>query len=212
MGVRFENVVVSCDSTCKACEHQCTALTIAKLEDGLIRVAIPPGWTQDGDTLLGPNCTEERALYKAMQADLPDPADDPEPLRETREARLDTMKEVVKADLEEREAEFPELRDFVRRIVLKDGDVPDFLGHVGPGKVEVRVRGDYVEISFGQNLGSWLKNGSDGQGMSLTLRHRDLEIENPPAFMDPQVLEWVQGCLRTMTPAEVSDDDGPVAQ
>ena len=165
---------------------------------------MPPGWTQDGETLLGPGCTEERALHKAMRADLPDPAEDPPALRETREARLDTMKEVVKADLENREAEFPELREFVRQIVLKDGDVPDFLGHIGNGvktQTEVRVRGNYVEISF-----------PGEQSMSLTLKHNDLVLMDPPPFMDPHVVEWVQNCLKTMVPEEVSGTDEPMAQ
>lgn len=200
MAIRFDNVTVLCDATCKACGHRCTAQTSASLMDGQLRVLVPHGWTQDGDTLLGPNCTEERALHKVLRAEVPDPANDPEPLRADREHRLATMKEVVRADLEEREAEFPELREFVRQIVLKDGDVPDFLGHVGPGKVEVRVRGNYVEISF-----------PGEQSMSLTLLHEGLEIRNPPPFMDQRVLGWVQNCLKTMVPEEVPEEE-PVAQ
>jgi len=191
---------VLCDATCKACTHRCSATTAASLTDGQLKVLIPSGWTQDGDMLIGPNCTEERALQRAMMAEVPDPAKDPPALKKDREERLSAMKEVVRADLEEREAEFPELREYVRQLVLNEGDMPDFLGHVGPGKVEVRVRGDYVEISF-----------PGEQSMSLTLRHTNLEIKDPPAFMDRQVLDWVQNCLRTMDPAEVPDE-GPVAQ
>lgn len=214
MGIKFENVTVLCDSTCKACEHRCSAVTVASLEKGQFRVLIPAGWTQDGDTLLGPNCTEERALRKVHEADLPDPAQDPPALKETRGDRLDTMKEVVRADLEEREAEFPELREFMRQIILKDGDIPDFLGHIGDAQVktEVRVRGNYVEISFGSGLGPLLKGNGVGQSMSLTLKHDDLMLVDPPPFMDRQVLEWVQNCLRTMTPDEVPKADEPLAQ
>jgi len=215
MAIRFKNVMVLCDACEKGpFQHRITAETSAALVDGQLRILMPHGWTQDGDTLICPTCTEAKALAKVHEAEVPDPANDPPALKETREARLETMKEVVRADLEEREAEFPELRDFVRQLVLKDGDVPDFLGHIGDAQVktEVRVRGNYVEISFGSGFGPWLKGEGIGQGMSLTLCHDNLEIVDPPAFVDRQVLDWVQNCLRTMTPAEVSGSDEPVAQ
>jgi hypothetical protein len=207
MAIRFGNITVLCDATCKACEHRCSAQTSAALEDGQIKVLVPHGWTQDGYMLLGPNCTEERALQRAMMAEVPDPTNDPEPLKADREHRLSAMKEVVRADLEEREAAFPELREFVRKLVLKEGDVPDFLGHIGnvrnepSARVEVRVRGNYVEISW-----------PGEQSMSLTLLHENLEIKDPPKFMDEQVLEWVQNCLRTMVLEEVPTEDEPVPQ
>jgi len=222
MGIRFNNVTVLCDATCKACEHRCSAETVASLDNGQLRVLIPSGWTQDGDILLGPNCTEERALRLVHGADLPDPAEDPPALLETRRDRLETMKEVVRADLEDREAEFPELREFVRQIVLKDGDVPDFLGHIGNGvktQAEVRVRGGYVEISMrphgvefdltGKKASRWEPGR---EKLSLTMKHDNLVLVDPPPFMDPQVVEWVQNCLKTMAPEEVSATDEPVAQ
>lgn len=209
MAIRFDKVVVLCDSCDKGpFQHRVTAETSASLAaDGQLRVLMPHGWTQDGDMLICPTCTEQRALQKAIMAEVPDPANDPEPLKADRERRLSAMKEVVKADLEDREAEFPELREFVRKLVLKEGDIPDFLGHIGnvrnepSARVEVRVRGNYVEISW-----------PGDQSMSLTLLHENLEIKDPPKFMDPQVLAWVQNCLRTMTLEEVSNEDEPVPQ
>jgi len=205
MAIRFDGVTVLCDT----CEGQTRAMadTSAALVDGQLRVLRPAGWAEEGDVLLCPRCAEERALEKVDEAKVPDPANDPPVIAETRENRLKLMKEVVKADLEEREAEFPELREFVRQIVLKDGDAPDFLGHIGnvrneeSARVEVRVRGNYVEISW-----------PGEQSMSMTLQHEDLEIKNPPTFMDERIVEWVQNCLRTMTPDEVSDEGEPVAQ
>lgn len=211
MAIRFDGVKVLCD----VCEGQTRAMaeTSAALVDGQLRVLRPSGWMEEGTTLLCPRCAEERALEKVDEAEVPDPANDPEPLKKTRAERLTQMKEVVRADLEEREAEFPELREFIREIVMKDGDVPDFLGHIGNAnvKTEVRVRGSYVEISFGAGFGPWLK-GESGPGMSLTLKHEDLKLVDPPAFVDPAIVEWVQNCLRTMTPDELSDEDEPVAQ
>ena len=202
MAIRFDGVTVLCD-TCEGGPYQfrVAAETSASLVDGQLRVLRPTGWVEEGDTLICPRCAEERALERVDEAKVPDPADDPPVVAKTREERLKTMKEVVRADLEDREAEFPELREFVRQIVLKDGDVPDFLGHVDDAKVEVRVRGGYVEISW-----------PGEQSMSLTLRHEDLVIKDPPAFMDKRIIEWVQNCLRTMTPDEVSDEGEPVAQ
>jgi hypothetical protein len=213
MGIRFDSVTVLCDATCKACTHRCSATTAASLDDGQLRVLIPAGWTQDGDMLLGPNCTEERALQRAMAAEVPDPDKDPPALKKDREERLKAMKEVVRADLEDREAEFPELREYVRQLVLDEGDVPDFFGHIGDAKVktEVRVRGNYVEISFSHAIVPLLKGKNPTQHMSLTLKHENLELVDPPAFVDRQVVEWVQNCLRTMDLAEVSPDE-PVAQ
>jgi hypothetical protein len=204
MTIILDSVLVRCDATCQACDHQCTAITQAVLKNGEIRVTMPPQWTQDGDQMIGPQCTEERALQKAMEADLPDPAEDPPALKETREQRLETMKETVRADLEEREAEFPELREFMRTLTVSDGDMPDFMGHVGKDKagarVEVRVRGDYVEILW-----------PGEQTMNLTLKHEELVLVDPPPFIDPDVLTWVQSCLKTMSIAEVSDRSEPVA-
>jgi hypothetical protein len=211
MAIRFDGVKVLCDM-CKG-QTRAMADTSAALVDGQLRVLRPSGWSEEGDTLICPQCAEERALEKVDEAKVPDPANDPPVIAETRENRLKLMKEVVKADLEEREAEFPELREFVREIVMKDGDVPDFLGHIGDAnvKTEVRVRGSYVEISFGAGFGPWLK-GESGPGMSLTLKHEDLKLVDPPAFVDARIVEWVQNCLRTMTPDELSDEDEPVAQ
>lgn len=211
MAIRFDGVKVLCD-VCKG-QTRAVAATSAALVDGQLRVLRPSGWSEEGDSLLCPVCTEQRALERVDEAEIPDPANDPEPLKRTRKERLETMKEVVRADLEEREAEFPELREFVRQFVMNDGDVPDFLGHIGGAnvKTEVRVRGGYVEISFGTGYGHSM-TGSSGPGMSLILKHEDLKLVDPPAFVDPTIIEWVQSCLKTMTPDELSDEDEPVAQ
>lgn len=201
MAIRLDNVTVLCDGNCQRGMYRYTAETSAALVNGEIRVLMPTGWAQDGDTLICPQCAEERALAKVHEAKIPDPANDPEPLKRTREDRLAAMKEVVKADLEEREAEFPELREFIRQIVVKDGDMPDFLGHVGDARVEVKVRGNYVEISW-----------PGEQSMTLTLQHENLKLVSPPAFMDAKVVEWVQNCLLTMSPDEVKDEPDPVKQ
>lgn len=213
MAIRLNGVVVLCDATCKACEHRCTAETSASLEDGQLRILVPSGWSQDGDLLLGPNCSEERALKRVQAAKVPDPADDPPELSDVREARLAVMREVVKADLENREADLSELREYVREVMLHDGNVPNFLGHVGSPSVrtEVRVRGDYVEISFHEGLEPSVKEGT-GPAMSLVLKHDELELVAPPKFVDPIILEWVQNCLRTMTPEEVTEATAPVFQ
>ena len=212
MTIKFDNVTILCDEDENVCE--CTAAaTSAILRNGEINVVLPASWSKDGDRLVGPSCTERRALQRAMLATVPDPSNDPAPLKATRAQRLETMKETLRADLEEREAEFPELREFMRQLVLADGDVPDFLGHIGDAKVktEVRVRGDYVEISFSHALAPLLEGENPAQHMTLTLQHKDLELINPPAFVDPAVLTWVQNCLKTMTVEEVSDRPKPVA-
>lgn len=200
MAIRFDSVTVLCDA-CDEGRYRATAETSAALANGQLRVLRPPGWSEAGPKLICPTCAEARALEKVDQAEVPDPTNDPEPLRKTREERLDSMKEVVRADLEEREAEFPELREYVRQIMVKDGDMPDFLGHVGDAKVEVKVRSNYVEISW-----------PGAQSMTLTLQHDDLKLVNPPLFMDAKVVEWVQNCLQTMAPDEVKDEPDPVKQ
>ena len=51
----------------------------------------------------------------------------------------------------------------------------------------VRVKGAYIEISWPYR-----------SGMSLTLKHHDLELVEPPPFLSDKLLMWVQNGLRTM--------------
>lgn len=202
MAIRLDGLTLLCDDTCPKCLHRCTVQTSAILEHGTLRVLIPHGWTQEGEKVLGPNCTEEHALAKIKNALVPDPANDPPVVQQHREWSLEQMREVVREVLaEEKAPDGPKLFAEVARDP-RDNE-PDFSGHFGEGMslVEVGVRGQYVEISW-----------PNEQGISLTLQHHDYRLRAIPSFLDPKLVEWLQNCLLTMAPNTPRVTDNPVVQ
>lgn len=215
MTVKLNGVEVLCDGECGhrpgQCRYRCSATTKAALGlDGRPHVELPHGWTQREGQVFGPNCTDQMALAKALRAPMPSPEDDPPILAKGRDKRLEVMREVVKEDLFE-DAESTEglialsgeraALDEMREIVEQGSspDEPDFAGSpsASDAKIEVRVKGDYVEISW-----------PDRPGLSLTLRHEGFQLLDPPAFVDENLLKWVQGCLATKR-GEVSRHANP---
>ena len=204
--IRFDVLV-----TCDWCDHgpgdRYTTPGTAEMRDGVINISLPRGWTKDKEgEFYCPRCTERRAMEKALETELPDPEKDPEPLKATKERRMKWMKKAIREDLADPDAdEYDDdldLKHYVKSL-QDDDNAPDFLGHFGEEGtlIEVRANKDFVEVKW-----------PGDQNMSLTLRHKELQLLNPPPFIDHQVMEWVQGCLRTMTPKEVEDREETLAQ
>lgn len=204
MPVRIEGVAIICDGqTCKLSKRPFIAFAHVDIRKGSLSIVPPRGWTRDDeDYWFCPLCSENRVLEKTLQAEVPNSDEDPPILKISREERLREMKEIVRADLEEREAEFPELREYIRSLIEENS--PDFVGYVGVGtkyRTEVRVRGKYVDISW-----------PGSQTLSLVLQHKDLKLVSPPSFIDRSILEWVQNCLLTIDPNEISNNAETMSQ
>jgi len=101
----------------------------------------------------------------------------------------------VKADVDEAlsksiDMRAPSPQALAHAPVKANKNDPDFEGHVGDRvgrKVEVRVKGAFVEITW-----------PDANGSSLMLRHNDFELGERPPFLDPVVYEWVRNGVRVM--------------
>jgi hypothetical protein len=159
---------------------------------------MPDGWSQHEGKVFGPGCTEERALKKVLRAELPSPENDPPIIQEEAEARKEIMREVVREDLG-RESHLAEKLERLKALsLLQDsGAEPDFQGTLdrsAKDTTEVWVKGDFVEICW-----------PNRSGMSLTLRHENFELVDPPPFLSPELLTWVQNGLRTMKTEERSE-------
>ncbi len=205
------NVEVQCDGECGSrtgqCRYRCSQATGATLHaDGKVGVDLPSGWTSSFSPeshlvhVFGPNCNDQLAMAKALRAELPKPENDEPLIAKGREKRLEIMREVVKEDLAEDankhdafialDGETPaldEMREFIEKKVV-DSAEPDFVGSPEgtAGKIEVRVKGDYIEISW-----------PDRPGLSLTLQHKRFILVDPPAFVDEDLIRYIQGCLAT---------------
>jgi predicted nucleic acid-binding Zn-ribbon protein len=212
MGIRLDKVTVLCDDTCKACLHRCSAVTTAVLEPKGIKVELPSGWTQDGDRLFGVNCSEERALRKVHDAEMPDPSKVDPQFRAQSEHAKELMRPVVRdalrEDLEEEAEEDERVREMDEsvlqglRIVDGGDDEPDFRGRIGNtmAVTEVRVRGEFVRITW--------PGSSD---VELELRHENFELVKVPPFLAAEVVTWVQNGLKTMKGQPVRRADGHLA-
>jgi len=208
--ISFGSITVICDHCNNGPGDRYAAMSTADLIDGRIHVHLPNGWTQSPtDEMFCPRCSETRAYKKLRDAPIPDPANDPEPLKATKERRMRWMKKAIREDLADTgyghdiDEDAEDAKDLIKYMkILQEENAPDFMGHFGDKciPIEVRVRKQHVEIQW------------PGDGMSLTLRHADLKIVEAPPFIDSRVIEWVQGCLSTMTPKEVADREELLAQ
>lgn len=199
MTIKIGNLVVVCDGGCAPynsqqagyCSNTCRAHTEGLLlSTGGVATELPAGWTQEDDKVFGPMCSERRAMAKIMQAEVPDPEKDPPKLKEQRKKSVEIMRSVIKEDLEGKsdlQEKIQELRNQVS--MLTDDESPDFTGTYESEKVEVRVKAELVEISWPGTVDSLT---------SITVRHKDLVLVNPPPFLDKKLVEWINGCLKTM--------------
>lgn len=195
MSIKVEGLKVLCDGECGVkragyCAHTCSTPTNGRLVNGVVAVEMPEGWTQGEGRVFGPMCSERQAMGKVLRASVPDHGDDPPIIQKAREGQVEVMREVIKEDLEG-ESDLEEKVASLREIVGRDND-PDFSGSfTGAHRdtVEVRVRSEDVEIRWPYTEGSM---------MSITIRHADLELVNPPPFIDASLVSWINGCLKTM--------------
>jgi hypothetical protein len=202
--LRFTGVVVTCDDPETSCEQRCSENTYAMQEGDRLRVVLPRGWTQKGETIFGPNCTEQHAARKILSTPLPDPEQDPPILKVRREKQMEMMRQVIREELRGATSEARSMYEKLLGTVRTDDGEPDFSGHVGesPDRVEVRTKGQWVEITWPTH-----------EGMSLTLRQEGGRLIDPPPFLDAALLVWVQNGLRTAATGVVSlaTSDDPVA-
>jgi len=203
MSIKIDGLRVLCDGLCGVdrrdyCTHRCSALTRGSITDGAIAVEVPQGWTQENGGLFGPGCSERHSLTKIMSASLPDPENDPPAIKKLRKGQVEVMREVIKEDLQG-ESDLEEKVATIREMVYSGSDSePDF--SMGPpghsSRVEVRVYIDAVEVDWPETQDSLY---------SITIQHRNLELVNPPPFIDQSLIQWINGCLKTMRGDRLSD-------
>lgn len=162
------------------CEnHECRKEAFGKFiftAEGKYFFELPDRWVTHNHRHYCPSCIEEMITRKLLKTDLPDPKLDPPVIAE----RAQRIKEVLKG-----------------RIALEreDSDDPDFAGSIGDtpapyNHVAVKVYSNKdVDITWPY---------ADGI-TSLTLQmNENFELSNPPPFLSPQLITWVNSGLQTL--------------
>jgi hypothetical protein len=200
------SVVLLCEgriSDGRPCLSEATAWARLGINPLLSVTDAPKGWSLANGVVLCPICAEQARLERLLATPLPDGSADPEAVKRFREWQAEQMRSVVRADLNEAKAPSPQA--LAHAPVKAAPDDPDFEGHVGDKvgrKVQVRVKGAFVEVTW-----------PDSNGSSLMLRHNDFELGERPPFLDPVVYEWVRNGVRVMrNSGAVTNPEDPIAQ